>query len=82
MYYLCSENKGADQLHGYWSEAVFSHMQKAGFLATRIKRVSGDYLRITQCFSIKFSIIGTHLYCLAEAILFGTQNMVLWERQF
>ena len=39
LYYLCSENKGADQLRGY-REAdlrLFSHMQKAGFLITRLK---------------------------------------------
>ena len=35
--YLCSENKGADQLRGY-SEAdlsLISHRQKAGYLTTR-----------------------------------------------
>ena len=39
MYYPCSENRGADQLRGY-REAdlrfLFSHMQKAGFLMTRL----------------------------------------------
>ena len=38
LYYLCSENKGADQLRGY-REAdlrLFSHVQKAGFLTTRL----------------------------------------------
>ena len=39
LYYLCSENKGADQLRGH-SEAdlrlCFAHMQKAGFLITRL----------------------------------------------
>ena len=38
LYYLRSENKGADQLRGY-REAdlrLFSHMQKAGFLMTRL----------------------------------------------
>ena len=36
LYYPCSENKGADQLHS-WSESLFSHMQKSGFLRTRLK---------------------------------------------
>ena len=39
MYYLCSENKGADQLHGYSAADLhlyFSHMQKAGFLMKRL----------------------------------------------
>ena len=40
LYYPCSENTGADQLHGY-SEAdlrlCFAHMLKAGFLMTRLK---------------------------------------------
>ena len=33
MYYLCSENKGAAQLHGYRAADLslcFSHMQKSG----------------------------------------------------
>ena len=33
FHYLSSENKGADQLHGYG--IVFSHMQNAGFLITK-----------------------------------------------
>ena len=38
LYYICSENKAADQLCGY-REAdlrLFSHMQKADFLTTRL----------------------------------------------
>ena len=38
MYYLCRENKDADQLRGY-REAdlrLFSHMQNVGFLMTRL----------------------------------------------
>ena len=31
LYYQCSEKKGAGQLHNY-SNALFSHIQKAGFL--------------------------------------------------
>ena len=34
MYYLCSENKGAEQLHGYHAADLrlcFSHMQKVAF---------------------------------------------------
>ena len=38
MYYLCSENKGADQ----WSASLFSHMRNAGFLTTRLKRFWTD----------------------------------------
>ena len=34
MYYICSGNKGADQLRGY--VALFSHMHNAGFLLTRL----------------------------------------------
>ena len=34
LHYLCSENKGADQLCGYAS--LFSHMQNVGFLMTRL----------------------------------------------
>ena len=37
LYYLRSENKGADQLHGYRTTDLrlyFSHMQKADFLMT------------------------------------------------
>ena len=33
LYYPSSENKGADQLRG----SLFSHMQKTGFLTTRLK---------------------------------------------
>ena len=39
MYYPCSENKDADQLRGYReadSASLFSHMQKSGFLTTRL----------------------------------------------
>ena len=32
---VCSKNKGADQLHSYWSATLLSHMQKSGFLMTR-----------------------------------------------
>ena len=38
LYYLCSENKDADQLRGYCEADLrlcFSHMQKSGFLTTR-----------------------------------------------
>ena len=35
LYYLCSENKGADQLCGY-AASLFLNMQKAGFLITRL----------------------------------------------
>ena len=37
LYYLCSENKGDDQLRGTrsWSASLFSHMQKSGFLMTQ-----------------------------------------------
>ena len=34
LYYPCSKNKGADQLCG--SAALFSHMQKSGFLMARL----------------------------------------------
>ena len=40
LYYLCSENKSADQLLGYCTADLrlcFSHMQKAGFLMTWLK---------------------------------------------
>ena len=40
MYYLCSENKGADQLRGHREADLclwFSHMQNVGFLMTRLK---------------------------------------------
>ena len=39
LYYLCRENKGADQLRGYREADLrlcFSHMQNAGFLMTRL----------------------------------------------
>ena len=39
MYYRCSENKGADQLRGHREADLplcFSHMQKSGFLMTRL----------------------------------------------
>ena len=39
MYYLCSENKAADQLRGYREADLrlcFLHMQKAGFLMKRL----------------------------------------------
>ena len=39
MDYLCSENKGADQLCGYHEADLrlcFSHMQNVGFLMTRL----------------------------------------------
>ena len=35
VYYLCSENKGTDQLRGHPSAFVL-HMQRAGFLITRL----------------------------------------------
>ena len=34
LFYLCSENKGADQLRG--SALLFSHMQNVGFLMMRL----------------------------------------------
>ena len=39
MCYLCSENKGADQLFGHRAAGLclcFSHMQKSCFLMTRL----------------------------------------------
>ena len=39
MFFLCSENKGADQLRGYREADLrlcFSHMQKASFLMKRL----------------------------------------------
>ena len=38
LYYLRSENKGADQLGG--SAPLFSHYAKTGFLMTRLKCIS------------------------------------------
>ena len=46
MHYLCSENKGADQLHGNgaaYLHLCYSHIQKADFLMKRLK-----YLVIIQ----------------------------------
>ena len=39
LYYLCSENKGADQsrLPRSWSASLFLHMQNVGFLMIRLK---------------------------------------------
>ena len=41
LYYPCSENEGADQIRGYREADLRtcfqSHMQKAGFLTTRLK---------------------------------------------
>ena len=40
LYFLCSENKGADQLCGYAQDnlaPLFLHMQKVGFLMTQLK---------------------------------------------
>ena len=40
MFYLCSKNKGADQLRSYLAADLrlcFSHMQKAGFPMMRLK---------------------------------------------
>ena len=52
LYYPCSENKGADQLRGYYREAdlrfLFSHMQKSGFLTTRLKCKSGLLLSLKE----------------------------------
>ena len=36
LYYLCSENKGADQLRGNCKADLFSHMQNIGYLVTRL----------------------------------------------
>ena len=39
LYYLCSENKDADQLRGYRKADLplgFSHMQNVGFLIMRL----------------------------------------------
>ena len=39
LFYLCSENKGADQLRSYREADLrlcFLYMQKAGFLMTRL----------------------------------------------
>ena len=39
LYYLRSQNKGADQLHSYCkadSVPLFSHMQNVGFLMRRL----------------------------------------------
>ena len=44
MYYLCSENKGADQLHSYCAAALclcLHIMQIAGFLMKRLIYVKG-----------------------------------------
>ena len=41
--YLCSENKGVDQLHNHSAadqRLCFSHMQKSDFLTTRIMYAS------------------------------------------
>ena len=40
LYYVCSENKGADQLRGFREADLclsFSHMQNVGFLMMRLK---------------------------------------------
>ena len=44
MYYPCSENKGADQLHSYFEDDMhlFSHWQKSGFLMMRLIGQKGD----------------------------------------
>ena len=46
MYYLCSENKGADQLGSYWAADLhlYIDMQKAGFLMMRHKRDFSGFL--------------------------------------
>ena len=39
LYYLCNENKGADQLHGYRAADLhlcFSHMQKTDILMMQL----------------------------------------------
>ena len=52
LYYLCSENKGADQLRSSTAELIcvkmFSYLQKAGFLMTRLIYVSTTSSLIEQ----------------------------------
>ena len=47
LYYLCSENKDADQLRGYREADLrlcFSHMQNVGFLIMRLIYGRGGHL--------------------------------------
>ena len=82
MYYLCSENKGADLLRGY-REAVlrllFSHMQKAGFLTTRLiyeakkkslinLRLCFSHIQKAACFKIRRYILITTV-CTTKALM-------------
>ena len=39
LYYLCSENKGADQFRAKLFFCFFSHMQSVGFLMMRLKYI-------------------------------------------
>ena len=52
LYYLCSQNKGADQLCGVLSAPLFS-MQKAGFLMTLIRKYVFALCEQHRCRSAK-----------------------------
>ena len=57
LYYLCSENKGADQLLGFRTADLglcFSQIQKSGFLASWLIFDSAMVLRIVRIFFFFF----------------------------
>ena len=59
LFYLCSENKSADQLRG--SASLFSHMQNVGFLITRLNYIFffGIQLRIKSLFFYVHDVMKT-----------------------
>ena len=59
LYYPCSENKGADQLRGNREADLrlcFLHMQKAGFLTTRLKYASPVLLSICNTLTVSSKV--------------------------
>ena len=69
LYYPCSENKGADQLCGYRTADLrlcFSHMQKAGFLITRlIYDTSKFYIQIFKTIACLYGCKG---WCVSNMV--------------
>ena len=67
LYCLCSKNKGADQLSSYCTAPLFSHIQKAGFLITRLK----DRLYLVFCLLLLLIITANFVFDVQKTFLKG-----------
>ena len=92
MYYPCSENKGADQLHGYREADLrlcFSHMQKSWFShdeaqffhrfnPTPLPNPAGSYCCLQLPFCLGSGLCGPGLLCFLDFLFFSTPPTRLW----